>query len=151
MTRKDALYIALGSLTAVGLGYLVFWLNKRPGGIPAVIESAKNTLTLGPSQAQNTTKTKDAKTKDATFPLKKGSTGRQVVALQLFLNRADSNNNLSPDGIFGPLTEAAWKNEQRPFETFKMMNPDAINGQVTKRYYDTFVYVFDELYGERGY
>lgn len=145
MTRKDALYIALGSLTAVGLGYLVFWLNKRPGGIPAVIESAKNTLTAGPSQAQNTTKTKDA-----TFPLKKGSTGRQVVALQLFLNNADSNNNLSPDGIFGPLTEAAWKNEQRPFETFKMMNPDAINGQVTKRYYDTFVFQFDELYGERG-
>jgi hypothetical protein len=145
MTRKDALYIALGSLTAVGLGYLVFWLNKRPGGIPAVIESAKNTLTPGPSQAQNTTKTKDA-----TFPLKKGSTGRQVVALQLFLNNADSNNNLSPDGIFGPLTEAAWKNEQRPFETFKMMNPDAINGQVTKGYYDTFVYQFDELYGERG-
>jgi hypothetical protein len=145
MTRKDALYIALGSLTAVGLGYLVFWLNKRPGGIPAVIESAKDTITKGPSQSQNT-----AKTKDATFPLKKGSSGRQVVALQLFLNNADSNNNLDPDGWFGPLTEAAWKNEQRPFETFKMMNPDAINGQVTKRYYDTFVYQFDELYGERG-
>ena len=114
MTRKDALYIALGSLTAVGLGYLVFWLNKRPGGIPAVIESAKDTITKGPSQSQNT-----AKTKDATFPLKRGSSGRQVVALQLFLNNADSNNNLSPDGIFGPLTEEPGKTSKGPLKLLR--------------------------------
>lgn len=145
MTKKDALYIALGSLTAVGLGYLVFWLNKRPGGIPSALESARNTLTGSSSQSQES-----SKTKDAAFPLKKGSSGRQVVALQKFLNNADSNNSLTPDGNFGPMTEAAWKNEQRPFEIFKSMNPDAIDGQVTKRYYDTFVFQFDELYGERG-
>lgn len=145
MTKKDALYIALGSLTAVGLGYLVFWLNKRPGGIPTIIESAKGSLTGASSQGQLS-----PKTKDATFPLKKGSSGRQVVALQLFLNNADGNNNLTPDGFFGPMTEAAWKNEQTPFQTFKSMNPDAIDGQVTKRYYDTFVFQFDEFYGERG-
>lgn len=144
MTKKDALYIALGSLTAVGLGYFVFWLNKRPGGIPTALESARNTLTGG-SSSQGT-----CKTQEATFPLKKGSCGRQVAALQAFLNNADSNNSLTTDGVFGAMTQAAWKNEQRPFDSFKIMNPDAISGQVTRSYYNTFVYTFDELYGERG-
>jgi hypothetical protein len=31
------------------------------------------------------------------------------------------------------------------------MYPDAIEGQVTRGYYDTFVYTYDELYGEKGY
>ena len=147
MTRKDALWITLGGLSAVGLGYLVYWLNKRPGGVPAAIQSAASSVskTLGGGSA------KDCTSQDASFPLKKGSCGRQVVALQRFLNDSNSNNKLDPDGNFGPITEAAWKNEQAPFSSFKTMFPDAVEGQVTRSYYDTFVYTFDELYGEKGY
>lgn len=141
MTRKDALWIAFGSLSALGLGYFVYWLNKRPGGISAAIQSAVQSAGGG----------SDSKTSDASFPLKRGSKGRQVVALQRFLNATDSSNKLTPDGNFGPVTEAAWKSEQAPFATFKSMYPDAIDGQVTRGYYDTFIYTYDELYGEKGY
>lgn len=146
MTRKDALWIALGSLSAVGLGYFVYWLNKRPGGVTAAIQSAAQSVTNVVSGAGS-----DSTTSDASFPLKRGSKGRQVVALQKFLNASDSSNKLATDGNFGPVTEAAWKKEQAPFATFKSMYPDAIEGQVTRGYYDTFVYTFDELYGEKGY
>ena len=146
MTRKDALLIALGSLSAVGLGYFVYWLNKRPGGVTAAIQSATQSVTNVVSGGGS-----DSTTSDASFPLKRGSKGRQVVALQKFLNASDSSNKLSEDGNFGPVTEAAWKKEQAPFATFKSMYPDAIEGQVTRGYYDTFVYTFDELYGEKGY
>ena len=146
MTRKDALWIALGSLSAVGLGYFVYWLNKRPGGVTAAIQSATQSVTNVVSGGGS-----DSTTSDASFPLKRGSKGRQVVALQKFLNASDSSNKLSEDGNFGPVTEAAWKKEQAPFATFKSMYPDAIEGQVTRGYYDTFIYTFDELYGEKGY
>ena len=146
MTRKDALWIALGSLSAVGLGYFVYWLNKRPGGVTAAIQSAAQSVTNVVSGGGS-----DSTTSDASFPLRRGSKGRQVVALQKFLNASDSSNKLSEDGNFGPVTEAAWKTEQAPFATFKSMYPDAIEGQVTRGYYDTFIYTFDELYGEKGY
>lgn len=146
MTNKDALWIALGSLTAVGLGYLVYWLNKRPGGIPAIVQSASQNLTNVISGTG-----RDCTSGDASFPLKKGSCGRQVVALQKFLNASDGSNSLTTDGNFGPLTESALKKEQTPFDTFKIMNPNAVFGQVNRGYYDTFVYTYDELYGEKGY
>jgi hypothetical protein len=146
MTRKDALWIALGSLSALGLGYFVYWLNKRPGGVTAAIQSAAQSVTNVVSGQGS-----DSTTSDASFPLKRGSKGRQVVALQKFLNASDSSNKLTTDGNFGPITEAAWKKEQAPFATFKSMYPDAIEGQVTRGYYDTFVYTYDELYGEKGY
>ena len=146
MTRKDALWIALGSLSAVGLGYFVYWLNKRPGGVTAAIQSATQSVTNVVSGGGS-----DSITSDASFPLKRGSKGRQVVALQKFLNASDSSNKLATDGNFGPVTEAAWKKEQAPFATFKSMYPDAIEGQVTRGYYDTFVYNYDEFYGEKGY
>jgi hypothetical protein len=146
MTRKDALLIALGSLSAVGLGYFVYWLNKRPGGVTAAIQSATQSVTNVVSGGGS-----DSITSDASFPLKRGSKGRQVVALQKFLNASDSSNKLATDGNFGPVTEAAWKKEQAPFATFKSMYPDAIEGQVTRGYYDTFVYNYDEFYGEKGY
>ena len=146
MTRKDALWIALGSLSALGLGYFVYWLNKRPGGVTAAIQSAAQSVNNVVSGGGS-----DSTTSDASFPLKRGSKGRQVVALQKFLNASDSSNKLTPDGNLGPVTEAAWKKEQAPFATFKSMYPDAIEGQVTRGYYDTFVYTYDELYGEKGY
>jgi hypothetical protein len=147
MTRKDALWIAFGGLSALGLGYLVYWLNKRPGGVPAAIKSAASSVTKTISGKT----TSVCQTQDASFPLKRGSCGRQVVALQLFLNKSNSNNKLNADGNFGPITEAAWKNEQAPFASFKTMFPEAVEGQVSKSYYDRFVYQFDELYGEKGY
>jgi hypothetical protein len=76
---------------------------------------------------------------DESFPLKKGSGGDKVKALQRFLNNANSTHNLDVDGKFGSLTEAALKSEQDPFEQFKVSYPDAVYGQVTQGYYNDFV------------
>lgn len=67
------------------------------------------------------------------FPLKVGSKGREVIALQKFLNAADSSYKLKADGNFGALTQAAVQNE--------------IPGRastVSQEYYNDFVKKFEE-------
>ena len=64
------------------------------------------------------------------FPLKQGSRGKEVEALQRFLNQTDSTNKLTVDGIFGGATQRAWLKEQ--------------NGNVvTQEYYNLFVKRFE--------
>jgi peptidoglycan hydrolase-like protein with peptidoglycan-binding domain len=69
------------------------------------------------------------------FPLKKGSGGVKVENLQRFLNDAGSYG-LKVDGKFGSNTEAALKSEQAPFEVFKSMYPNAVEGQASEEYYN---------------
>ena len=64
------------------------------------------------------------------FPLKTGSRGKEVVALQRFLNQSDSTNKLVTDGTFGALTYRAWLKEQ--------MGPS-----VSQEYYNNFVKRFE--------
>ena len=82
---------------------------------------------------------------DESFPLKKGSGGDKVKALQGFLNDSNSANNLDVDGKFGPLTEAALKSEQDPFEQFKVSYPNAVYGQVSQGYYNDFVKAYEGI------
>lgn len=72
------------------------------------------------------------------FPLKKGSKGVLVEMLQQWLN-SENNESLKVDGIFGSKTEAAVKRNQTPFETFKQMHPEAVEGQVSEKFFKAFI------------
>jgi len=73
------------------------------------------------------------------FPLKKGSRGPKVAALQRFLNKEDGSANLQVNGKFDKATLAAWKRQQYPFEGFLKSWPNAVEGQVNEDYYNLFV------------
>ena len=72
------------------------------------------------------------------FPLKLNSGGDKVKALQIFLND-EGSYGLDADGKFGPLTLEAVKNQQSPFSDFKMSFPNAVLGEVSEEYYNSFV------------
>jgi peptidoglycan hydrolase-like protein with peptidoglycan-binding domain len=69
------------------------------------------------------------------FPLKVGSTGPNVKKLQEYLNKS-SSAGLVTDGIFGSKTLAAWVLEQQPFSSFKQSYPEAVEGQVSEKYFN---------------
>lgn len=69
------------------------------------------------------------------FPLKKGSGGSQVVALQKYLNDVGSYG-LDVDGKFGNLTKGALEEEQSPFANLKVSYPSEVFGQVSEEYYN---------------
>ena len=64
-------------------------------------------------------------------PLQRGSTGTEVLVMQLVLNRISQNYpsipKITPDGIFGPQTEEAVKTFQRVFG----LTADGIVGRAT--------------------
>lgn len=65
------------------------------------------------------------------FPLKRGSRGDRVKALQLYLNHAGSYG-LEVDGVFGRRTQAA-------VETELSASGGPVVKQVSKEYFDLFV------------
>ena len=69
------------------------------------------------------------------FPLKVGSRGPNVKKLQEYLNKS-SSAGLATDGIFGSKTLAAWVLEQQPFSSFKQSYPEAVEGQVSEKYFN---------------
>ena len=69
------------------------------------------------------------------FPLKVGSRGPNVKKLQEYLNKS-SSAGLVTDGIFGSKTLAAWVLEQQPFSSFKQSYPEAVEGQVSEKYFN---------------
>ena len=81
---------------------------------------------------------KDSKNNIFSFPLKLNSGGDKVKALQIFLND-EGSYGLDADGKFGPLTLEAVKNQQSPFSDFKMSFPNAVLGEVSEEYYNSFV------------
>lgn len=136
--KKTILY-TLGGVAVALLGYFGYKRLTRPTeyfGDPddVVLEPKDN-------KNNNTTSTKSV------FPLKKGSRGKEVFALQRFLRDEGLGNLLGAfgekkdgvDGIFGNATERAVKEQQSPFDTFKISFPKAKFGQVSKEYYDTFI------------
>ena len=123
--------IGLGIL-GVGVG-LYFVFRKKPP------------YNQDPKKEDKEKKTKKQGTKwgDDSFPLKRGSKGNRVKALQKYLNDSSSGYALATDGLFGPLTEAAVQSEQTPFEQFKVGYPNAVFGQVSEEYYNDFVVGFE--------
>jgi len=84
--------------------------------------------------------TVDPTTLNASFPLKFGSKGRQVVALQKYLNDASKDNALSLDGIFGEKTQNAVI-KQTMF--VKNLYPDMKQGEITLEYYNDNVLSYE--------
>lgn len=80
------------------------------------------------------------------FPLKKGSKGPKVEALQRFLNKED-NANLQVNGKFDAATLAAWEKMQSPWEGFLQSWPNAKKGIVDQDYYDSFVKQYEGTTG----
>ena len=72
------------------------------------------------------------------FPLKLNSGGDRVKALQRFLNE-EGSYGLDVDGKFGPLTLEAVKSQQSPFSNFKISFPNAVLGEVSEEYYNSFI------------
>ena len=72
------------------------------------------------------------------FPLKVGSRGPNVKKLQEYLNK-NSSAGLATDGIFGSKTLAAWVLEQQPFSSFKQSYPEAVEGQVSEKYFNKYI------------
>jgi len=101
----------------------------------------RRAITMVNKIASDDSSTTSAPTPSATsdaFPLKRGLKGDRVKALQAYLNNY-SSAGLVVDGIFGSKTEAAVTSEQTPFSSFKLMFPDAVEGQVTEDYFNKFV------------
>lgn len=136
MNTKKIIFLALGGIATAGVGYLFYnLLRKKPQSFSEVIEDTKNTIVNAPSDV---TSIVTSSYTDKGFPLKKGSGGEKVKALQRFLNES-SGYNLVVDGKFGNLTEGAVISEQTPFDVFKGMYPNAVKGQVSESYYKEFI------------
>ena len=140
MKNKKILYLALSGIATAGLGYLIFsLLRKKPKTFSEALDDTLATVVNAPSEVVAVVSNSY---KNQGFPLKKGSGGKRIKALQEFLNLA-SGYNLVVDGKFGNLTESAVLSEQAPFDVFKGMHPDAIKGQVTESFYNSNVKSFE--------
>jgi len=143
MNTKKIIFLALGGIATAGVGYLVFnLLRKKPQTFQEAIEDTKNTIVEAPRDVSSIV---TSSYKDQGFPLRKGSGGAKVEALQKFLNQS-SGYNLVVDGKYGQKTESAVLSEQmgydrndKNWQNFKNMYPNAIKGQVTEEYYNAFI------------
>ncbi|MDB9959954.1 peptidoglycan-binding protein [Gammaproteobacteria bacterium] len=118
--------ISLGVL-GTGIGIYAFLRNKRKEGSSSVTYDNNIFKRVLNRLYQNDS-----------FPLKLNSGGDRVKALQSFLNE-EGSYGLVVDGKFGPLTLEAVKNQQSPFSNFKISFPNAVLGQVSEEYYNSFV------------
>lgn len=132
--KKTLLAIGGGLLTALGIYLVASLLKKKPQSFGEIVTDTKETLTDLPNVIKQAT----GNYSDDSFPLKKGSGGKNVEALQKYLNKS-GNYNLKVDGKFGEKTESAVLSEQAPFSNFKAMYPDAKKGQVTQEFYNMFI------------
>lgn len=118
--------IALISFLLLGF---VLWL---------VIKKPKNVQTFTPQQGvQDDTPipapnpTGEVDTTQGVFPLKRGSTGREVEQLQLFL--ISKGEGITADGKFGPKTEIALQNALQVKEVSRnLFRQNQIGGFATK-------------------
>ena len=108
MTKNKKLF--LGAFAVIGVGaYLVYrYISKtKKGETLTYPESVKQDVKDATSTVVNTV------LPVASYPLKKGSYGSNVVMLQKWLNdNGYASPKLTTDGIFGAKTETAVRNMQ---------------------------------------
>lgn len=143
MTKNNKLF--LGAFVLIGTGaYLVYrFVTKTKSGqnlsyadsVKQDVKSATNTI-------------KDVVLPVASFPLKNGSKGSNVVTLQKWLNnKGYASPKLVTDGVFGAKTETAVKLMQdTPYERSiydylerAIWDKGYSVGEVSKDFYDKFV------------
>lgn len=133
-----ALKLSLIGAGVVGGGLLIYALLRRLQR-NRQMRNQEVTPSVNPSTSNNTPSSIWG---DDSFPLGYRSYGPKVVAVQLYLNER-SNANLVVDGKFGSGTATAWKNEQYPFSDFRVMYPNAVEGEMSEQYYNQFVKEFE--------
>ena len=135
--NKKAIYWSIGGIATAVVGYYAYKKLSSPISFEGV--TIKNPSDVETDTSQNTSSnsgsSSSSNSSSATFPLKKGSRGKEVKALQSFLNESNSER-LQVDGIFGKLTEGAWKRNQGTISLWKVMYPTAVYGQVSAEFYD---------------
>jgi lysozyme family protein len=134
-----------GAFAVIGLGaYLVYrFISKTKSGEQLTYaESVKQDV----NTATNTIK--DIVLPVASYPLKNGSKGSNVVTLQKWLNdKGYASPKLVTDGIFGAKTESAIKlMQETPYEktisdyiSKAQFTSDYSFGQVSQDFYQKFV------------
>jgi lysozyme family protein len=143
MTKNKKLL--LGAFGVIALGsYLVyrFFSKNKKGENLSYGESVKQDVQSAVGSV------KEIALPVAPYPLKKGSTGSNVITLQKWLNdKGYASPKLVPDGSFGTKTENAVKSMQEtPYEKNildyikkAMFSDNYSYGEVSKDFYDIFV------------
>ena len=125
---NKGLKITLITLGVLGTGVGLYFLFRKP--------KSNGYIDSNPSNPSNPSRNNTGGGYSTSgFPLKRGSGGENVKNLQRFLNQS-SGYGLTVDGKFGPATESAVKDNQKPFAEFKKMYPQAIEGQVSEEFYN---------------
>jgi peptidoglycan hydrolase-like protein with peptidoglycan-binding domain len=134
-----------GAFAVIGLGaYFIYsYISKtKKGQTLSYTDSVKQDVKGVTSAVVNTV------LPVAPYPLKNGSKGSNVVALQKWLNNNGyAQPNLTPDGAFGAKTESAVRNMQENSNTKAISDyvnnaiwsTDFSYGQVSQDFYTKFV------------
>jgi hypothetical protein len=161
MKNKTGLIIG-GGVLVVGTFLVLSYFNKKKkielgvGSLSTTDSSdSSGSDSSGSSGSSGSTTSQPAAnlnlTQNASFPLKNGSRGKQVVELQKFLNtNGYADPKLVVDGVFGSKTEAALMNmynnpASKPLNDYIKSNLWAIGSsaintrQVNKAFYDIFI------------
>lgn len=154
MKNKIGLIIG-GGVLAVGAFLILSYMSKRKkivatsGSAESFADSDASSTSDSGSASGSTTQTQQNTnlTQNASFPLKNGSRGKQVVELQKFLNTNKyADPKLVVDGVFGSNTERALANMYRNASSKQLsdyIKSNLFGGinvkQVQKPFYDIFI------------
>lgn len=143
MTKNKKLFLGAFGLIALG-SYLVYRysVKTKKGKKLTYTESVKEDVKDATSTIVNTV------LPVASYPLKKGSKGSNVVVLQRWLNNNGyAEPKLVTDGIFGAKTESAVRNMQEyanqkviaDYVVNNLFNTNFAYGQVSQDFFTKFV------------
>lgn len=146
--KKNNRNLFIGAFAVIGVGaYLVyrFISKKQQNNMNFGTTTGTTTGTTAGSGSNSTNITTQTSLPVASYPLKVGSKGSNVIVLQKWLNdNGYASPKLVPDADFGAKTESAVKqmqeyaNDKRIID-YNLWNSDYKNGQITQDFYQIFV------------
>jgi hypothetical protein len=140
--KKNNRNLFIGAFAVIGVGaYLVYRFYSKP--------KSGQDLTYSESVKQDISTATNTITKTllpvASYPLKKGSKGSNVLTLQKWLNdNGYASPKLVTDGDFGAKTESAVKQMQeyandKRITDYDLWSSDYKNGEITQNFFQIFV------------
>ena len=144
MKNKKVLIGGIAVLGGIALLVYRFLQKRKSGQTLSYADSVKEDLNTYTSNVSNKVLS------NASYPLKKGSKGNNVLVLQKWLNdKGYASPKLVTDGDFGAKTErAVLKMQNNPYDrttsdylasVIWISGSPYVKGQVTKDFYDIFV------------
>lgn len=136
--KKNLIYWGVGGIATAVAVYFIYKKVTAPTLTFGEIDDVEEDEVFKPESTETETKTDE-------FPLKKGSVGNNVRKLQRFLKSkglqlgTTGANSDGVDGIFGEATRGAVKINQQPFFIHKILYPNAVEGQVSKSFFNNNV------------